>query len=89
MRVKVYSISGPAWQPVKNGKAYNKWVGTVQFSDATLVMFGRRYFMTIADKSKQIVENKLNQFIIGTTMRVPRNVLIIPNVKGGQDAKSK
>ena len=80
MRVKVYSTSGPSWQPVKNGKRYNKWVGTVQFTDPVFVIFGRHYFMTIADTDKRVVEDKLSQFIIGQIMEVPKSMITMPKI---------
>lgn len=70
MKVRVYSTSGPSWQPVKNGQPYNKWVGTIQFSDVERVMFGRRYTATVCGASKQDVTNKLDRYLIGEVVDV-------------------
>ena len=65
MILRVYAVSGPSWQPVKDGKPYNKWVGTIQYSDVERVMFGRRYSMVISDCDKNKVDKILNSHVIG------------------------
>lgn len=78
MKLRVYSVSGPSWQPVKNGQRYNKWVGTVQFSDVERVLFGKRYVATITGNSEQEVFNKLDRYIVGKVMNIDPNKIHIP-----------
>lgn len=78
MKVRVYATSGPAWQPVKDGKPFNKWVGTVQFSDVERVMFGRRYAITVENEDKAVVEDYLNKYLIGEVVEVADNAIIKP-----------
>lgn len=80
MKVRVHNISGPAWQPVKDGKPYNKYVGTVELTDAEHVMFGRRYYMVIANESKEQVEKNLDKYLIGEIINVPEDKLIAPRI---------
>lgn len=80
MRVKVYSVSGPAWQPVKDGKPYNKWVGTIQFSDVERVMFGKRYYMIVAMNSKEAVEHVPDKYMIGEIVTVSDDKLTSPRI---------
>lgn len=75
MKMKVYSTSGPAWQPVKNGQAYNKWVGTIQFTDTEHVCFGHRFTATVSGKTKEEVIEKLDKFHIGDVVNVSPNRL--------------
>lgn len=70
MKLRVYSLSGPAWQPLKNGKPYNKWVGTIHLSDAEHPMFGKRYFMGIAADSPARIESVLKHYVIGFVYNV-------------------
>lgn len=65
MKLRVYSTSGPSWQPVKNGKPYNKFVGTIQFSDVERVMFGKRYNATVSGDTREQVIEKLDKYYIG------------------------
>lgn len=78
MKLRVYASSGPAWQPVKDGKPYNKWVGTIQFSDVEKVMFGRRYAISIADDDKDVVSKKLDKYLIGEVVEIADNSIIKP-----------
>lgn len=80
MKLRVYATSGPAWQPVKDGKAFNKWVGTIQFSDVEHVMFGRRYYMLLAEKDKEKVIKTLDRYMIGEIVDVPENKLTNPRI---------
>lgn len=80
MRARVYSVSGPAWQPVKDGKPYNKWVGTVQFSDVERVMFGKRYYMIVAMNNKEAVEHVLDKYMIGEIVTVADDKLTSPRI---------
>ena len=82
MKLRVYAVSGPSWQPVKDGKPYNKWVGTIQYSDVSRVMFGRRYSAIISGDTKQEVENKLVSFHIGDIVSVPAKNLFGLNPGG-------
>lgn len=70
MKVRVYSVSGPSWQSVKNGKPYNKWVGTLQFSNVEHVIFGRRYIATICGSKKEEVAKRLEHYRIGEVVDV-------------------
>ena len=70
MKLRVYSTSGPSWQIIKNGKPYNKWVGTIQFSDVERVMFGKRYTATVCGDSRQDVIDKLDRYYIGEIVNV-------------------
>lgn len=88
MKLKVYSVSNPAWQPVKNGKAYNKWVGTIQFTDPLKVMFGFRYSLVIASHSKEILSEKLEQFYIGQIVNVPKSSLTLPKFGGNNEIQT-
>lgn len=87
-KLKVYSVSGPAWQPVKNGKPYNRWVGTIQFTDPLKVMFGFRYFLIVSSRNKDLVAEKLDKFIIGEIVNVPKNNLILPNFGGKNEIQT-
>ena len=78
MKVRVYATSGPAWQPVKDGKPYNKWVGTIQFSDVERVMFGRRYAITVESDNKDVVSKKLDKYRIGEILEISDNTIIKP-----------
>lgn len=80
MKVRVYATSGPAWQPVKDGKPFNKWGGTVQFSDVERVMFGKRYYLLIAESSKDAVNAILDRYAIGEIVNVPENKLTNPRI---------
>lgn len=70
MKVRVYSTSGPSWQPIKNGQPYNKWVGTIQFSDVERVMFGKRYTATVCGSTKQEVIDRLDRYHIGEIVNI-------------------
>ena len=70
MKLRVYSTSGPAWQPVKNGQPFNRWVGTIQFSDVERVMFGKRYFATVSGKTREEVLKKLDKYYIGEVVNL-------------------
>lgn len=80
MNLRVYNTSGPAWQPVKDGKEFNKWVGTVQFSDVERVMFGKRYYMLITESSKEAVNAILDRYAIGEIVNVPESKLTAPRI---------
>lgn len=75
MKMRVYSTSGPAWQPIKNGQAYNKWVGTVQFTDVERVFLGHRFTATVSGKTKEEVIEKLDKFRMGDVVNINPNRL--------------
>lgn len=85
MKLRVYSSSGPACQPVKNGQPYNKWVGTIQFSDVERVMFGKRYTITVCADTKEKVIAMLDKYSIGQIVNVNPNKLK-GTCKGGNNA---
>lgn len=70
MKLRVYTTSGPSWQPVKDGQPYNKWVGTVQFSAVERVFLGHRFTATVVGNSKEEVVRKLDKYIWGEIMEV-------------------
>lgn len=70
MKLRVYSTSGPAWQPVKNGKRYDKWVGTVQFSAVERVFLGHRFTATVVGDTKEEVAQQLDQYQWGEVMEI-------------------
>lgn len=80
MKLRVYATSGPAWQPVKDGKEFNKWVGTIQFSDVERVMFGKRYYMLLAETDKEKVIKTLDRYAIGEIVDIPEEKLTAPRI---------
>lgn len=88
VKLRVYSTSGPSWQPVKDGKQYNKWVGTIQYSDAEHVMFGKRYTETVVGDSKEDVETKLDRYMIGEIVEINPARLNAQPVIGGNNAST-
>ncbi len=86
MKVRVYSTSGPSWQPIKDGKRYNRWVGTIQFSDVEHVLFGKRYTATVSGFTKEDVEAQLARYQFGSVVSVPTNKLhgFFPGNAGGK-----
>ena len=80
MRVKlrVYNTSGPAWQPIKNGQPYNKWVGTIDFTEEHRVRFSGHYQMVVASTDKDKVYEMLERFHLGEVVSVPEERLIKP-----------
>lgn len=86
IKLRVYSTSGPSWQPIKNGKPYNKWVGTIQYSDIERVMFGKKYTETVVGNSKEDVEKKLDKCIIGEVIALNPSRLDAQPIIGGNNA---
>lgn len=70
VKLRVYATSGPAWQPVKNGQPYNKWVGTVQFSSVERVFLGHRFTATIVGDTKEDVAQQLDKYQWGEVMQI-------------------
>lgn len=86
MKLRVYSTSGPAWQPVKNGQPYNKWVGTVQFSAAERVFLGHRFTATVVGDTKESVARKLDKYHWGEVMEINPSKLNPDPIIGGNNA---
>lgn len=84
--LRVYSTSGPAWQPIKNGQPYNKWVGTVQFSGVERVFLGRRYTITVTGDTADEVESQLNNYMIGEVIEINPKQLNPDPIIGGNHA---
>lgn len=82
MKLRVYSVSGPSWQIIKNGKPYNKWVGVIQYTDVNHTVFGRRYYTTISGFTKGEVESKLTIFHIGDVVSIPAKNVCCLNIGG-------
>lgn len=89
MKLRVYSTSGPAWQPVKNGQAYNKWVGTVQFTDTEHVYLGHKLTATVSGKTKEEVIEKLDKFHMGEVMNINPNRLNPDPILGVINARTR
>jgi hypothetical protein len=88
VKLRVYSTSGPAWQPVKDGQPYNRWVGTIQYSNVERVIFGQRYTVTVVGDTKEEVEKQLDKYIIGEVVDVPVNSINPQPIIGGRNAST-
>ena len=80
MKLRVYATSGPAWQPLKNGQPYNKWVGTIQFTEEHRVRFGTHFFMLIASEDKEKVSAQLDKYRLGEIVSAPEEKLTLPRI---------
>lgn len=88
VRLRIYATSGPAWQPVKNGQRYDKWVGTIQYSNVDRVMFGQRYTATVVGDTKEDVESQLNKYMIGEVIEIYPSKLNPQPIIGGDHAST-
>lgn len=88
MKLRVYSMSGPSWQPVKDGKPYNKWVGTIQYSDVERVMFSKRLTQTVVGDTKEDVEKQLDQHQWGEIIEIDPSKLNAQPIIGGRHAST-
>lgn len=79
MNLIVYSISGPAFQPVKDGKPYNKYVATIQFSDRD--RYGCRWYKILSGDTAADVERQMDKYMVGAPMRVSEKEVFVPNIK--------
>lgn len=86
--LRVYSTSGPSWQPIKNGKPFNKWVGTIMYSDVERVRFSKRYTETIVGDTKDEVEEKLCNKTMGEFVEVDTRKINKPAIIGGNNANT-
>lgn len=75
LKLRVHSTSGPAWQPVKNGQPYNKWVATVLFACTEQYSFGRKYTATITGTTREEIIDKLDKYNVGSVINVNPNKL--------------
>lgn len=60
VNLTVYSVSGPSFQPVKDGKPYNKYVGTIVLRQRVFGGALVRRTITIAADTPADVEKKLS-----------------------------
>lgn len=88
MKLRIYSVSGPSWQPVKNGQPYNKWVGTVQFSAVERVFLGHRFTATVVGNTKEDVAQKLEKYTWGEIMNISPSRLNPDPIIGGIHART-
>lgn len=88
LKLRVYSTSGPSWQPVKNGQPYNKWVGTIQFSDVEHVFLGHRFSATVVGDTKEEAEKQLDQYQWGEIIEIDPSKLNADPILGGSHANT-
>ena len=88
LKLRVYSTSGPSWQPVKNGQPYNKWVGTIQFSDVERVFLGHRFTATVVGDTKEDAEKQLDQYQWGEIIEIDPSKLNAQPIIGGEHAST-
>lgn len=88
LKLRVYSTSGPSWQPVKNGQPYKKWVGTIQFSDVEHVFLGHRFTATVVGDTKEQVVEQLNKYKWGEIVKVDPRRLNADPILGGIHAST-
>lgn len=90
MFMKIYKVSTPAFQIVKDGKPFNKWVGYIWLSSIVQGQGRLKRTITVYGKTAEECEKKLDGYCWGELVDVDENALDPELVikKGGNNAST-